>query len=179
MAATFEFCEHHGAGPTLVAAVTQVNWKSVGDVATSYLDAPIVAGANSFEKYQFGRFASGGYTTLLNGRFAHTAGALPTGATLFGPPTMTASGDQKAYATPVATTSSKATAAMSDIIGIAQGVAVWFGITGPAGATKTATIASPSAYVYTNYLVTQLRTASSIVAGEGGPITLTFRFDEV
>ena len=55
MAATFEYNEDNGAaagspaiGTTRNTAVTQVDWKSVDDVATAYSAASINAGENRF-----------------------------------------------------------------------------------------------------------------------------------
>src|ERR1035437_7331226 len=73
MAATFHLCEDNGGlvssrgttqsgfgANTLYA--TDVNWKSVDDCTansgTAYSAAPIVAGQNSYIKYQYGKFVT-------------------------------------------------------------------------------------------------------------------------
>src|SRR5678815_807156 len=101
MAATFAFDEDTGTqtgsplkGTTRTGGVTDVNWKNSGTQGTAYTAAPIVAGANSFDKWQFGHF-SGTYNQILNGLFAHTATAFGAGLTLKGPTTMTADGDNE------------------------------------------------------------------------------------
>lgn len=88
MAASFEFNEDNGtatgspaAGTTRTTAVTQVNWKNTDDVATSYSSSPIVAGTNSYTKYQSGKF-TGTFTQISAGLFAHTSGTLGVGLTL-------------------------------------------------------------------------------------------------
>ena len=173
MAATFEFNEDNGAatgspakGITRNTAVTQVNWKSVDDVATAYSTAPINAGDNSFPKYQFGKF-TGTFNQISNGLFAHTAGTLPSGTTLYGAVTST-------YATPT----QSATAGLSNIstvTAIGSGAAVLFSTTGPEAASPTATIAAAG---YSQYLATQVRTTGAAAAGNSGSITLTLRYSE-
>lgn len=173
MAATFEFNEDNGAatgspakGTTRNTAVTQVNWKAVDDVATTYSAAPINAGENSFPKYQFGKF-TGTFNQISNGLWAHTAGTLPTNTSLYGAVTST-------YATP----SQSATAGLSDIssvTAITSGAAVLFSTTGPEAASPTATL---SAAGYTQYLVTQARTTASASPGDSGSLTLTLRYSE-
>jgi len=173
MAATFEFNEDNGAatgspakGTTRNTAVTQVNWKSVDDVATAYTAASVNAGDNSFPKYQFGKF-TGTFNQISAGLWAHTAGTFGTGLTLYGAVTST-------YATP----SQSATAGLSDIsavTAIASGATVLFHTTGPEGATPTATLAAAG---YTQYLVTQARTTGSASTGDSATMTLTLRYSE-
>lgn len=173
MAATFEFQEDNGAatgspakGTTRNTAVTQVNWKSVDDVATAYSSAPINAGENSFPKYQFGRF-QGTFNQISNGLWAHTAGTLPASTTLYGAVTST-------YATP----SQSATSGLSDIsstTAIGSGATVLFSTTGPEAASPSATLSAPG---YTQYLVTQVRTTGAASTGDSSPITLTLRYSE-
>lgn len=176
MAVTFEWDEDHGSGPTTQHNATNVNWKSVNDYSTAYSSAPITAGQNSYEKYQYGHF-SGAYNSLSAGLFAHTSGALGTGLTLKVSPTMTADGDRKAWATPVTTTSTQATVDITSVVPIASGIAVWFGGTGPASSGKAATCTT-ALPVYTNYLVTQLQTTGSASAGDTATVTLTLQYDE-
>jgi hypothetical protein len=173
MAATFEYNEDNGAatgspakGTSRTTAVTQVNWKAVDDVATGYATAPVNAGENSFPKYQFGKF-TGTFNQISNGLWAHTAGVLPTGVTLFGAVT-------SSYATP----SQSATAGLSDIssvTAITSGAAVLFSTVGPEGASPTATL---SAAGYTQYLVTQARTTGAAPTGDSDVLTLTLRYSE-
>lgn len=173
MAATFEYNEDNGAatgspakGTTRNTAVSQVNWKSVDDVATAYSAAPINAGENSFPKYQFGKF-TGTFNQISNGLWAHTAGTLPSNTTLYGGVTST-------YATPAQTATSGLTD-MSAVTAITSGTAVNFHTTGPEGASPTSTL---SAAGFTQYLVTQARTSASASPGDSGNITLTLRYSE-
>ncbi|MBA2706142.1 MAG: hypothetical protein H0U60_20090 [Blastocatellia bacterium] len=182
MAATFAWDEDTGTatgsptkGTTRTAGVTDVNWKNSGTQGTAYSAAPITAGNNSFEKWQFGHF-SGTYNEISAGLFAHTATSFGTGLTLKGPTAMTADGDNETYTTPAATTNANLSVNMTTAIAIASGSAVWFGATGPEATGKTATAtANPG---YTNWLVTQLQTTVSAVAGDTATVTLTLQYNE-
>lgn len=174
MAATFEYNEDNGAatgspakGTTRTTAVTQVNWKNTDDVATGYASSPIVAGNNSFTKYQFGKF-TGTFNQILNGKWSHTAGTLGTGLTLKGAVTST-------YATPSATANASLTTDMTAITAINSGATVLFSTVGPEGASPTATLAAAG---YSQYLATQLQTTSSASQGDTSSVTLTFQYDE-
>lgn len=175
MAATFEWDESNGMGETITHGVTNVNWKNVDNTTTAYTASPIVAGNNSYEKWQFGHF-SGSYNQILNGKFAHTAGTLGTGLTLKGAPTMTQDDDRLAYATPSTTANSSLTTNLTSTTTIGNGIDVYFGATGPANSGKaTSTTANPA---YTNYLTTQLQTSGSAAAGDTATVTLTLQYDE-
>ena len=173
MAATFEFNEDNGTqtgsplkGTTRNTTVTQQNWKNIDDVASSYASYPVSAGSNSFPKYQFGKF-TGTFNQISSGLWAHTAGALLSGISLYGAVTST-------YATP----STGATAGLSDITSITaigSGAAVNFSTTGPEAASPTSTL---SAAGYSQYLVTQIRTTGSAPAGDNGNVTTTLRYNE-
>lgn len=173
MAAIFEYNEDNGAatgspakGTTRNTAVTQVNWKSVDDVATAYDDAPIVATNNSYIKYQFGKF-TGSFNEIGSAKWAHTAGVLGTGLTLVGKVTST-------YATP-ATTAMSGSTNMTSVIAIGSGADVDFSEVGPEGGSPTATLENPG---YTQYLATQLQTTGSAEAGDTATVTLTLQYNE-
>lgn len=179
MAATFEYNEDNGTatgsppkGTTRTTAVTQVNWKDADDVATAYSSAPIVAGTNSYTKYQFGKF-TGTFNQILNGKWsAHTApgGALATGLTLHGQV-------RTLYTTPAKTTDSGMDAPVdfTTAVPIGSGETVLFHTTGPEGASPTATL---SAAGYTQYLISQLQTSGSAAPGDMATITTTLQYDE-
>ena len=173
MPAIFEFQEDNGAATgspsrgTSRAVATQVNWKSVDDIATDYTTAPVTAGQNSFTKYQFGRF-TGTFNQVSVGLWAHTAGTLPAGVTLKGVVTST-------YATPSITTNAALVNNMSAPIAIASGQAVLFHTTGPEGASPSSPLVAAG---YTQYLATQIQTTGSAPAGDIGVQTLTLRYNE-
>lgn len=174
-AATFSFGEDTGAaagspakGTTRTDPVTNVNWKNIDDSTTAYSSAPIVAGNNSYEKWQFGHF-SGTYNQILNGLFAHTATAFGTGLTLKGVVGAT-------YTTPATAANANLTTNMTSVIAIGSGAAVQFGATGPEASGKAAsTTANPA---YSQWLTTQLQTTGSAAAGDTATVTLTLQYDE-
>ena len=177
MAATFEFNEDHGTqtgsplkGTTRSTAVVEVNWKNIDDSTTAYSSSPIVAGNNSFTKYQCGKF-TGSFNTILNSSWsAHTAGTSPmgTGLTLKGTVTST-------YATPSTVTNAALTTDFSSTVVIGSGLAVLFSPVGPEGASPTATLTAAG---FTQFLATQLQTTSSAAAGDSASITSTLIYDE-
>lgn len=174
MAATFEFNEDNGAatgspakGATRTTAVTQINWKNVDDVATAYTSSPIVAGNNSFTKYQFGKF-TGTFNQISSALWAHTAGTLGTGLTLKGVVTST-------YATPSTTANAALTQDMTAVTAITSGQTVLFSTTGPEGASPSSTLTAAG---YSQYLATQLQTTGAASAGDTSPVTLTLRYNE-
>lgn len=177
MAAVFEFNEDNGTqtgsptkGTTRTTAVTQNDWKNTDDVATGFATSPIQAGANSFDKWQCGKF-SGTYNTILNGKWAHTAGSLGTGLTLKGK--VAPSGG---YTTPSTTANANLSTDMTSTTAIGSGATVQFGVTGPEAAGKaSSTTANPA---YSEFLVTQLQTTTSAAAGNVGSQTITLQYDE-
>ena len=182
MAATFEWNRDTGAatgspakGTTRTVAVTDTNWKNTDTYATAYSAAPITAGNNSFEIWNFGKF-TGTFNTILSGLFAHTATAFGTGLTLKGPPACTGDGDRLLYTTPSTTTNAALTTNMTTPIAIGSGVSVCFGATGPEATGKAASMTTNPCY--TNYLTTQLQTTGSAVAGDTATVTLTLEYQE-
>lgn len=182
MAATFEWEEDNGAasgspaaGTSRTAARTEANWKNIDDSTTAYTSSPVVAGTNSYQKNQFGHF-SGTYNQILNGLFAHTAGALGSGLTLKGVPAAASAAGPYTYVTPSTGADAGLTTDMTAVIAIGSGVAVWFGPTAPQTASKAASTTSNPAY--TNWLTTQLQTTVSAAAGDTTTATLTLQYDE-
>src|SRR5260221_13799352 len=109
MAATFDWQEDNGAatgspakGTTRTTGRTEVNWKNIDDSTTTYSTNPIIAGNNSYQKNQFGKF-TGSFNQVLSGLFAHTATAFGTGLTLKGVPNCTGDSDRYLYVTPSTT----------------------------------------------------------------------------
>jgi len=184
MAATFNWCEDNGTqtGSPLRGTTrsqnatppTDVSWKNTDDAKTAsggtlYSASPIVAGTNSYIKYQYGQF-SGSFNQILNCKWsAHTspAGALATGLTLVGKVTST-------YATPVTTAMSGSTD-FTTAVAIGSGTSVNFSTTGPEAASPTATLSAPG---FTQYLATQLQTSGSAAAGDMAAVTMTLQYDE-
>lgn len=182
MAATFDWQRDTGTqtgsptkGTTRSTGVTDTNWKNTDTYATAYSAAPITAGNNSFEIWNFGNF-SGTFNQILSGLFAHTATAFGTGLTLKGTPACTGDGDRLLYTTPSASANATLTVDMTTAIAIASGVAVFFGATGPEATGKAASMTTNPCF--TNYLTTQLQTTSSAAAGDTATVTLTLQYAE-
>lgn len=172
MAATAVWQEDNGAATgspakgTTRANAANVDWKSVDDIATARASATIIAGQNSYHKYQFVKF-TGTFNQISAGKFAHTAGALGTGLTLVDKITST-------YATP-ATSALSGSTDITAVTAINSGQDVNFSTVGPEGASPTSTL---SAAGYSQYIATQLQTTSATAAGDIGNQTLTFQWNE-
>lgn len=182
MAATFEFNRDTGAstgspakGTTRTTAVTDTNWKNTDTYGTAYSAAPITAGNNSYEIWNFGKF-TGTFNQISAGLFAHTAGAFGAGLTLKGTPACTGDGDRLLYTTPSTAANANLTTDMTSAIAIGSGVAVCFGATGPEATGKAASMTTNPCY--TNYLTTQLQTTGSAAAGDTTTVTLTLQYNE-
>lgn len=182
MAATFDWNRDTGTqtgsptkGTTRTTGVTDTNWKNTDTYGTAYSAAPITAGNNSYEIWNFGKF-SGTFNQISAGLFAHTATAFGTGLTLKGPPACTGDGDRLLYTTPSASANANLTNDMTSAIAIGSGVAVCFGATGPEETGKAATMTTNPCY--TNYLTTQLQTSGSAAAGDTATVTLTLQYNE-
>lgn len=181
-AATFAWDRDHGAatgspakGATRSAGVTDANWKNSDTEADAYGSFPITDGNNSYVMWLCGHF-SGTFNTILSGLFAHTATALGTGLTLFGPAATSSDGTRPLYTTPATATDSTACPTnITSAISIASGVAVFFGATGPEATGKAASMTTNPCY--SNFLPTQLRT-SGAAAGDTATLTLTLQYQE-
>lgn len=177
MAATFSWAEDTGTatgspakGTTRTDPVTNTNWKNIDDSTTPYTSAPITAGNNSFEKWDFGHF-SGSYTSISAGLWAHTSGTFGSGLTLKGKVAPTGG-----YTTPSTAANANLSVDMTTAIAIGSGQAVQFGGTGPEAAGKaTSTTDNPA---YTQYLTTQLQTTVAAAPGNTATATMTLQYDE-
>lgn len=176
MALTFEYDEDNLAGPTTTHGLTQTDWKNVDDTTTAPTASPIVVTNNSYEKWQFGHF-TGTYNQIEAGLFAHTVGAIGANITLKGFTAMGVDGDRELYTTPSTTTNANLSFTDNPVIAITAGRAVFFGLTGPTSAGKAATLTTGPPF-WTNYLVTQLQTATGAAAGDITTVTLALRYDE-
>ena len=182
MAATFDWNRDTGTqtgsptkGTTRSTGVTDYNWKNTDTYATAYSAAPITAGNNSYEIWNFGKF-SGTFNQISAGLFAHTSTAFGTGLTLKGTPACTGDGDRLLYTTPSTTANAALTVDMTSAVAIGSGVAVFFGATGPEATGKAATMTTNPCY--TNYLTTQLQTTASAAAGDTATVTITLQYNE-
>lgn len=172
MAATVQWQEDNGSATgspakgTTRGNASNMNWKSIDDTSTAYTGATIIAGQNSYHKYNFLRF-TGTFNQISAGKFAHTAGSIGAGLTLVSKITST-------YATP-STAAMTGSTNITSTTPINSGASVNFHTTGPEGSSPTATL---SASGYSQYIVTQLQTQASAAAGDIGSQTLTFQWNE-
>lgn len=174
MASTCVFNEDNGAavgsppkGTTRTNPITQANWKNTDDNATTPEASVVLAGNNSYTKYTFARI-TGTFTSIGNGLWAHTAGALGTGLTLKGVVTST-------YATPSTAANAALTTNMTAVIAIASGAAVLFSTVGPEAAGAGATLAAAG---YSQYLAFQMQTTVAAASGASAIATFTLQYDE-
>jgi hypothetical protein len=185
MSAVFNFCEDNGAATGSPAvgttrsqisnAPTDCSWKSVDDARTGsggtlYSASPIVAGTNSYTKYQYGQF-SGTYdlisSVLWSARTA-PSGALATGIVLKGAVTST-------YATPSQTANSALTIDYTSApVAVDSGASVLLGADPSTAASST--LASGGGF--TQYLATQLQVSTSASPGDMSTITMVLRYQE-
>lgn len=172
MAATATWKEDNGAATGSPAKgatrsnASNVNWKAMDNTSTAYTAAPIQAGTNSMPKYNSVQF-TGTFTSVSNAKWAHTAGTLGTGLSLYGGVTST-------YATP-STAAVSGLTDISSVTAIGSGTSVNFSTVGPEGASPTSTLTASG---YTQFLVTQLRTTLSATQGDTAQLTFTLQWDE-
>lgn len=170
MAATTNWYEQNGTATGSPAhgtehAINSIEWKSVDDTTTSRGNSPIMAGDNSYEKYDYVKF-TGTFNKVTDVKFAHTAGNFGTGVSLAGKVTSN-------YATP-SNASMSDSSNMTAVTSIGSGATVLLSTTGPNGSAE----ASKTSACYTQYLVTQLQTTGSASAGDIASITLTVQYNE-
>ena len=171
MAATTTWYEQNGtasgspAGGT-PTVVTTCDWKSVDSATTSRAAAPVAAGENSYNKFNYVKF-SGTFNEISDVLFAHTAGTLGSGITLKGKISST-------YTTPATTALSDSTD-ITATTAIADGMSVDLSTTGPNG---TSHASSQTSECYTQYIITQVQTTSAAAAGDSGTATLTVQYNE-
>lgn len=171
MAAIAQWQEDNGAATgsprkgSSRANANNVDWKSVDDINTPRANAPIIAGQNSFAKYQFVRF-TGTFNQISAGKFAHTAGSLGAGVTLVDKITST-------YEAPTRAALSGSTN-ITSTTAINSGQSVNFSATGPEGSASPTLISAG----YSQYCVTQIQTTAAAAAGDVGNQTLTFQWNE-
>lgn len=171
MSATTNWYEQNGAATGTPAhgtesSISSCDWKSVDDTSTSRASAPVLAGENSFSKYIYLKF-TGTFNQISAVKFAHTAGALGTGISLKGKVTST-------YTTPAVSALGNATD-MTTPTSVGSGASVLLGTSGPNDANPSA---SQTTQCYTQYLVTQVQTATTAAAGDSGTATLTVQYNE-
>lgn len=171
MAATATWYEDNGTATGSPAhgtptVVTTCDWKSVDSATTSRANAPVAAGSNSYEKYNYVKF-TGTFNEISSVKFAHTFGSLGAGISLKGKITST-------YTTP-GTSAMAGSTDITSTTAIGSGMDVLLSTTGPYDANPSATI---NAEGYTQYIVTQVQTTNVAAAGDSGIATLAVQYNE-
>jgi hypothetical protein len=158
--------EYNGAGETKSANITNTN---VGSVDAANLDAvanPIVAGENSYEKYQTFEITAMGGSSEVNTLKVWRTGALGANATHLTNARETSYGGAEAYATPVATASSKATQTMPSTEPTGANLGIGGSLSGALSSTGES-----------DRLVHQLQTTGAATAGTTS--NMNYQYDEV
>lgn len=164
-AATVEICESNGAGETVTHSITNSNMGSTEAVNLTAVDYPITAGENSYEKWQrIHVTAMGGSSKIDNLKIWRTT-ALGAEATHLTNCKTSAYAGAPTYATPVATASSVAINAMPSSEPASANLGIGGSLTGALTATG-----------YSDYMVHQLQTTASAVAG--ATCTMNYQYDE-
>lgn len=171
MAATTTWYEQNGTATGSPAhgtesSVSACDWKNVDDTTTTRANAPVPAGSNSYEKFNYIKF-TGTFNQISAVKWAHTAGTLGTGLALKGKVTST-------YTTP-STASMSSSTDMTSTSSVGSGATVLLSNSGPNGANPTASMSGSG---YTQYLVTQIQTQATAAAGDSNQITLTVQYNE-
>lgn len=164
-AATVEIDEANGAGETLEHNITNSNMGSADDHNLDAVANPIVAGDNSYEKWQkIHVTAMGGSSKIDNLKVWRTT-ALGAEASHKTNARTADYGGAETYATPVATTSTVADQTMPS----SEPASANLGIGGSLAGALTDVGSS-------DYLVHQIQTTASAVAG--ATCTMNYQYDE-
>ena len=173
MSATITIAETNAATAVVTDSITNSNMGSVDQVNLDPVAYPIVAGENSFEKWQ--RFCcsdAGGSSALLNWKV--WASAAPAAGTTMKTNARTASyAGAQVYSTPSATDRS-ATYGYTEDMPTSEPATSNLGYGGTVGAQMDITSGLPK---YSDYLVMQLQTLIAAVAGS--TFNLNYQWDEV
>jgi hypothetical protein len=167
MAATVTIDETNGAAPgTVTGNITNSNMGNVDAANLNPVTYPVSAGANTFEKWQrFDLTSLGGSSAIENLKVWRT-GALGGSAVHLTNARTSAYAGAQAYVQPVSTVSTIATQTMPTSAPTSANL----GIAGSLTAQLTAV-------GYSDYLVHQIQTNASDVAGSTS--TLNYQYDEV
>lgn len=166
-AATVEIDERNGASAgVLTHNITNTNMGSVEEVNTDPVANPIVAGENTYEKWQQIHITAMGGSSAIDNLQIWRTGALGGSAVHVTNARATTYGGAETYATPIDTDSTLATQTMPS----ADPAGANLGIGGSLTGSLTATGSS-------DYLIHQIQTAGADV--EGSTSTINFQYDEI
>ena len=164
-AATVEIDEANGAGQTLTHSITNTNMGSTDAVNLDPVANPVVAGNNTYEKWQKVHVTAMGGSSKIDNLQIWRTGALGGSAVHLTNARTTTYGGAATYATPVATASTVATQTMPS----ADPAAANLGI----GGSLTGSLTEPGS---SDYLVHQIQTNGADTAGS--TTTMNYQYDE-
>lgn len=166
MAATCEIDEYNTAGETLSANISNTNYGSLDDAELTPAGNEIIAGENSFEKWQKMSF-TGTFNTVDNLKIWKNSGNYVTGEGIDTNAREASYGGAETYVTPTETTSTVATQVMP----ATEPSGANLGIGGSLGGQLTGAGDS-------DYLVSQLQTTGATPAGDVNQKQFTYQWDE-
>ena len=170
MSATFNWRQTIGApagtSQDLGSSGNLVNFKTVDTIGTSdYSNFPVSAGQNSMEVWLQGHF-SGSFQAIYDLRFWMSANFVGSSTGL----TINCNSQQQAYSQPTTSGSSIATSTIGTSDPGTANVSY--------GGSLTSSIQSSVGNQWTDYIVLQLQTTVSAVAGDTGLCTLSLSYIE-
>lgn len=169
MAATVSISESNGAGETVTASVSNINYGSTDAVNLVPADYPITRGTYSYEKWNRYNVTDMGTSTKIdNLQVWKSAGTLSLGSSGTMKANLVTSGyTAETYSTPVNTQSTKAdTTFPTSDPGTAN-----IGISGSLTGSLTST-------GYSDYIVSQIYVDTDAPVGPHAQLTITFQWDE-
>ena len=165
-AATVEIDERNGApAGTLTHSITNTNMGSAEEVNTDPVANPVVAGSNTYEKWQQIHVTAMGGSSAIDNLQIWRTGALGGAAVHVTNARTSSYGGAETYATPIVTNSTLATQTMPS----SDPAAANLGIAGSLTGQLTATGSS-------DYLIHQIQTNVADVAGSTS--TMNYQYDE-
>lgn len=165
MAATVQINEFNTVGETKTANITNSNMGSTDAVNLVAADNPVVPGENSYEKYQKVEVTAMGGSSKIDNLKIWRVTALG-GSAVHKTNARTATyGGAETFATPVATSSSKATQAMPTTEPASANLGIGGALAGSLAAAGSS-----------DYLVHQIQTDAGDVAGAS--CTMHYQYDE-
>lgn len=167
MSATVVINEYNGAGETETANITNSNMGSTDAANLTPASYPIVAGENSYEKWQKIVVTDLDTSTAIENLKVWRTGSLGGAASHVTNARETSYGGAETYATPVATASSIADQTMPT----SEPTGANLGIGGSLSGQLTGTGAS-------DYLVHQIQTNVADTVGASG-LTMHYQYDEI
>ena len=161
MTATFYFAENNGVFPGTLGSIANLNMGASDSKEVVVASSPILAGANSFEKWIVGSW-SNSFTKINNVQFWMSAGSYGTGEVIKW------TGSESTYVQPTASTSTKAVGSVPTSDPGTANVSINSSLAG-------SLITSPGR---SDYIVLQYGTSASASPGPTNQKTFSIQWDE-